>query len=108
MRSFAALALVYVLELLSGCGQKGPLVLPDAQKHKPVITNPVMPSTGAPSSATPVPTATPTPMPAPTATPSPTPASSPTQSPTSSPPAPAPDAPSQAKDDKSTDAASTP
>jgi predicted small lipoprotein YifL len=33
------------LSMASGCGQKGPLVLPD--KHKPTITDPVQPASSA-------------------------------------------------------------
>jgi predicted small lipoprotein YifL len=47
MRNIAALGVLSVLGLLAACGQKGPLVLPDAQKHKPVLTNPALPQTGA-------------------------------------------------------------
>jgi predicted small lipoprotein YifL len=38
--------------LLSACGQKGPLVLPDQKKHKPVAIVPA-PAPDAPSSAAP-------------------------------------------------------
>jgi predicted small lipoprotein YifL len=100
MRNIAALGVLSVLGLLAGCGQKGPLMLPDAQKHKPVLTNPALPQTGAHPAATPPPAATPAPAPAATPTPSPT--------PTPAPPAAAPDASSQTKDDKSLNAASTP
>jgi predicted small lipoprotein YifL len=92
MRNIAVLGLICALGLLPGCGQKGPLVLPDAQKHKPVITNPAVPPTGAPATATPPPAAT----------------QAPTSSPTQAPPAAAPDSSSQTKDDKSSNAASTP
>ncbi len=35
MRNAMPFAVFAAVTLLCGCGQKGPLVLPDAQKHKP-------------------------------------------------------------------------
>ncbi|MGA2776452.1 MAG: lipoprotein [Steroidobacteraceae bacterium] len=52
MRNFAMLALTFALGVLTACGQKGPLVLPDAQKHKPVVTSPAVPQTVAPATQT--------------------------------------------------------
>ena len=83
MRHFLILGLICASGLLAACGQKGPLVLPDAQKHKPITGNPSKPLTPAPT--------------APTAL----------AAPASTMPAPPP-APAQSEDDKSSDAAKTP
>ncbi len=49
MGNFAGPVLALAFALLTACGQKGPLVLPDAKKHKPVVTNPVAPPTATPT-----------------------------------------------------------
>ncbi len=90
MRHFLIFGLICASGLLAACGQKGPLVLPDAQKHKPTTVNPSKPLTAAPAAPT-----------APTA-----PAAPASTAPTL-PPAPAP-GPAQSKDDKPSDAATTP
>jgi len=61
--------------LLSGCGQKGPLVMPDAQKHKRSIPAPPAPakSTSRDAATAPAPDAAATPAP-PAAPSTPTPA----------------------------------
>jgi len=92
MRNLLIFGLIFASGLLAACGQKGPLVLPDAQKHKPTTVNPSKPLTAAPAAPT-APTAPAAPA---STTPTPLPA-----------PAPAP-APAQSKDDKSSDAATTP
>ncbi|HEY4444534.1 MAG TPA: lipoprotein [Steroidobacteraceae bacterium] len=60
--------------LVVACGQKGPLVLPDAPKHKKAVPSPRAPATPAPT--TPAPTTPGPTTPAPTtpapATPAPT------------------------------------
>lgn len=86
MRNFLIVGLICASGLLAACGQKGPLVLPDAQKHKPTTVDPSKPLTAAPT--------------APTAPASPT-------APAATTPTP-PAAPVQSKDDKSSDAAATP
>jgi predicted small lipoprotein YifL len=91
MRNLAFTALLCALGLLAACGQKGPLVLPDAQKHKPTTANPAIPLTATPP-ATP-----------------PAAAQAPAQAPAQVPalaPAPAAGAAAQSKDDKPSDAAS--
>src|SRR3984885_9510589 len=75
-------ALVFLAGILAGCGQKGPLVHPDAPKHKKAV-----PSTSAPA---PAPTSAPTSTPAPTTTPTPTPAPAPVPVPGDTPASPTP------------------
>lgn len=87
MRNFLIFVMIGASGLLAACGQKGPLVLPDAQKHKPTTVNPAKPLTAAPAA----PDST-TPAQQPTQPPAPPPASTPTQS----------------KDDKSSGPAATP
>ncbi len=83
MRNVSIMAIAFAFGFLAACGQKGPLVLPDAQKHKPTTANPATPLTGAPA-------------PTPASTPAPTPST------------PATGADAQSKDDKPPDAASKP
>jgi predicted small lipoprotein YifL len=96
MRNLACAIVVCASVLVAACGQKGPLVLPDAQKHKPTTANPANPLT-APA---------PAPAAAPTAVPTPTPTQSPAQMPTQT-PAPA-GAGAQSRDGKPSDATTTP
>jgi predicted small lipoprotein YifL len=53
MRKFAIPVSICAFGLLAACGQKGPLVLPDAQHHKPTTANPAIPLTTAPATAAP-------------------------------------------------------
>jgi predicted small lipoprotein YifL len=65
MRHRILVASCAAVTLLCGCGQKGPLVLPDAQKHKPNSSAPAATAqpAEAPASAAsrPLPAASPTP-----------------------------------------------
>jgi predicted small lipoprotein YifL len=60
MRHLAATGFLLVT-LLSACGQKGPLVLPDKTKHKTIPTAPA--ATPAPGSGQPATAPAPTPTP---------------------------------------------
>ena len=95
MRNLLIVGLICASGLLAACGQKGPLVLPDAQKHKPTTVDPSKPLTAAPAAPT-----------SPTSPTSPAAPAAPA-APASTAPAP-PAAPAQSKDDKSSDAAATP
>jgi predicted small lipoprotein YifL len=54
MKFVQLLALLLVAGGIFGCGQKGPLVMPDAQKHKRTVpTLPGAPAKPASGSATP-------------------------------------------------------
>ena len=57
MKIARLLVIVWLAGGMLACGQKGPLVMPDAQKHKRTIPTPV----SAPAKATAHPASTPTP-----------------------------------------------
>jgi len=57
--------------LVVGCGQKGPLMLPDSPKHKKTVSSPRTPTPPAPTAPAPT-------SPAPPASESPAPAGTPT------------------------------
>jgi predicted small lipoprotein YifL len=65
MRNLMLFSAFAAVTLLCGCGQKGPLVLPDAQKHKPISSAPVAAPAPPPPAAAPAPATTPTPTPTP-------------------------------------------
>jgi predicted small lipoprotein YifL len=90
MRHFLIFVMICASGLLAACGQKGPLVLPDSQKHKPTTANPVKPLTTAPAAPA-----------APAST-------TPTTPPAAVPSSPAADAGTQSKDDKPSETAATP
>ena len=60
MKFVQLLALLFVAGGIFGCGQKGPLVMPDAQKHKRTV--PTLPGAPAkPANGSTAPTASPAP-----------------------------------------------
>jgi predicted small lipoprotein YifL len=52
-------ALVFLVGMLTGCGQKGPLVHPDAPKHKKTVPSTPAPAAPAPAAPAPAPAGTP-------------------------------------------------
>jgi predicted small lipoprotein YifL len=86
MKFAQQLLLVCLVGMALGCGQKGPLVMPDAQKHKRTITIPTAPGVPAKpavgGAASPAPQGSaPATSPAPPATPAPTPGTPPATAP---------------------------
>ncbi|HEX3948523.1 MAG TPA: lipoprotein [Steroidobacteraceae bacterium] len=83
MKFVQLLALIFLAGEALGCGQKGPLVMPDAQKHKRIVPTlpgaPAKPANGSTASPAPAPVAPAPPAPAP-APDSPTPPADPTHS----------------------------
>jgi len=67
MRNTMLFAGFAAVTMLCGCGQKGPLVLPDAQKHKPRSAAPAAapPPVTEPASAARAPQPAPSPPPTP-------------------------------------------
>jgi predicted small lipoprotein YifL len=57
MRNMMAVVILAALTALPGCGQKGPLVLPDAQKHQPKPAPPTDSPPPASAATAPSPTA---------------------------------------------------
>jgi predicted small lipoprotein YifL len=84
MKFAQQLLLVCLAGAAFGCGQKGPLVMPDAQKHKRTIPTvpsiPAKPAVGGAASPAPQSSA-PATSPAPPATPAPTPGTPPATAP---------------------------